>query len=125
MEIVNIGNKMEAVQKVLDAVNYIEQNQNSEDLQICKSMLLKIAEIMISIVKYPIDVELGLEDPNLNSSVAPDTQDQGHVSCSDCGCDGEGDGSCAINTDGKSVVPEFNIQDTMAKIQKEIEDGGR
>lgn len=112
-QFIDCGNKIAAVQKVLDAANYIQENQNSIDMQLPKSMLFKIAEIMILTIKHPIDQFVHQQTGGqIPMPTAERQTEQGH----ECQCEGGCDGHA-----GEQNVPEFNIAETIAKIQKEVQ----
>lgn len=98
-----LGNKIEVVKKVLEVVTYIEDSQNSPDMQVYKDMLVKISGTILNTLR---DEGVGqtLNDP---SDV---------VQCDVNGCDGCGD--TEVNND-----VQFTIQKTIDDIRTEIKEG--
>lgn len=119
------GNKITAAIKVLEAADYIQNNQNSEDLAVCKSMLLRIAEVIISNAKVPIDQfvhEQGLIQGQ-GAQAVKEAETQQHGCGENCQCNEAASRVCPthIAVDGERNLPEFNVADTISKIKKEVE----
>jgi hypothetical protein len=116
------GNKITAAIKVLEAADYIQNNQNSEDLAVCKSMLLRIADVIMATAKQPID-QFIVENNMIQE--APPAQQKEHGCGENCECADAQERVCPthIAVDQERNLPEFNVADTISKIKEEVENG--
>lgn len=122
----DLGNRTLIINSVLDCVKLIEDKQNSPDMQVYKGILTKLALTMLNDFSNPAEAKIPSSKPdfsgerpeNFNSETCQVFQDKTNGQC-DCG-----NGSCAIPQTDKDLsrtLPEFNIQDTIAKIKDEID----
>jgi hypothetical protein len=100
------GNKLEVVSKLLEVVKYIEDYQNSPDLQAYKALILKMTSTMIN---------TAINNANEENTVDTNVVENVKESCGDCS-----DQSCGFNPE-PNVKPQYNLQDTIEKIKKELE----
>jgi len=93
------GNKLEVIRRLLEVVKYIEDSQNSPDLQAYKTMIMKMISTMIN-------TTITVKEKNIvDEQVVEDVKDF----CGNCT-----DQSCS------TVTPQYNIQDTIEKIKTEL-----
>lgn len=143
------NNKLNVISKVLDLIDYIDQNQNSPDFQTYKRILLKLvssmsdnmildASLTESVEVPPAEVPVEIQKP-LNTPITDykDGLPEGYditkcqvynnapSSSDDCG----GDCKCNPNQSkdvherfmsDKDYIPKINLQETIEKIKSEI-----
>ena len=89
------GNKLEVIKRLLEVVDYIENNQNSDDMQVYKKIILKLSSTMI------------------NATISQSET----IQTEDCDCN---EGSCC--TEQTIETPQYNLQETIDKIKTELKE---
>ena len=97
------GNKLEVIRKLVDVLEYIEENQNSADILPYKEIIMK----MISTMSTSF-----IESQKIVEPKEPQQEDSGCNSCDSNSCD--------ANHEPERILPIFDVDEAVAKVKAEM-----
>lgn len=124
-----LGNKTNVIRDMINLVEYIDQFQNSPDMLPYKQMLIKMAGTMLNGLAVSEESVVTVDFPEASDVDVPfNFKPEGTQDSNDCGCDCN-ESSCGLHPGEQQhfemareerILPEFNVQDTIAKIKGEL-----
>jgi len=125
-----LGNKSIVLKKIMDVIEYIDQEQNSADMYPYKQMLIKMCSTMMNGLAVDADqkasknTEIPSQKIPKEYSLPKKSEPVLSGDCGDCGCGESKECSIPMMKEPQEVkpriIPEFNIQDTIEKIKGEL-----
>ena len=107
------GNKIKVIQKIIDLVAFIDENQNSIDMQESKKLLMMAAEAGLQAVRVPVERLTSQQEVTPDDYVDEDGKHPGSINNSDFGHNDDIDSM-------PKVLPDFNLTETIDKIKEEL-----